>query len=69
MAVLDFARGRAARPSQALGSANRAVSPNRRQSRLHVAAEVGGSLLVLILIAVGIFALQYVLVVARGVLG
>src|SRR6266436_9183977 len=67
MAVLNFARGRAAGLSRGPILVNRAIGVNHKQSRLRTALEVGGTLLVLMLIAVGILALRLALVLAHGV--
>jgi hypothetical protein len=68
MAVQDFARGRAACPSQALTPANRAIGTDRQSRRLRIAVEIGGTLLVLMLIALGVLALRFGLVLAHGFL-
>ncbi|HKM72092.1 MAG TPA: hypothetical protein VJX94_18880 [Stellaceae bacterium] len=67
MAVLDFARGRVACQPQMAGSANRAIGAHRQRRRPGMAVEIGWTLLVLMLIAIGILALRFVLVVAHGV--
>ena len=68
MAVLDFARGRAARPSQTLTPAKRSIGADRQSTRLRITVEIGGTLLVLMLIALGVLALRFVLVLADGFL-
>jgi hypothetical protein len=62
MAVLDFARGRAASPSPA----NRAIGASRQQRPLRIAVGVGETLVVLTLIALGVLALRFALVLAHG---
>jgi hypothetical protein len=47
---------------------NRAVGTNRQQSRGEIAVEVGKTMLILMLVALGVVALRYVLVLAYGVL-
>jgi len=49
------------------GSANRAIGAHRQRRRPGMAVEIGWTLLVLMLIAIGILALRFVLVVAHGV--
>ena len=68
MALLEFARRRPPAILDARPLPNRAVGGSRQQSRVEVAAEVGKTMLILMLIAFGIVALQYVLVFARGFL-
>ena len=68
MAVLDFARGRAARPPQTLTPANRSIGADRQSRSWRVTVEIGGTLLVLMLIALGVLALRFVLVLADGFL-
>jgi hypothetical protein len=68
MAVLDFARGPAARASQAPTPADRAIGAARHPRRLRIAVEIGGTLLVLMLIALAVLALRLVLVLAHGFL-
>jgi len=48
---------------------NRAIVTDKQQSssRLRMALEVGGTLLILMLIAVGILALRFLLVLAHGI--
>jgi hypothetical protein len=65
MAVLDFARGRAACPSQP-SPANLAIGSARRPRPLRIAVEVGETLAVLTLIALGVLALRFALVLAHG---
>ena len=67
MAVSDFARGRVACQPQTTSSADRAVGPYRQQRRSRNAVEIGWTLLVLMLIAFGVLALRFVLVLAHGV--
>lgn len=69
MTVVDLARGRAVGVSQAPSSANRAISASRQPGRSRIAVEIGGTLLMLMLIAFGVLALRFVLVLAHGVLG
>jgi hypothetical protein len=66
MALLEFARRRPAGLSQAQILPGQAIGANRQPSRIEVAAEVGRTMLILILIAVGIVALRYVLVLAHS---
>jgi len=47
--------------------ANRAIGPDRQQRRSRNAVEIGWTLLVLMLIALGILALRFVLVLAHGI--
>jgi len=68
MALLDFARRRPTDLSHAPGLPNRTIGASRQQSRVGIAVEVGKTILILMLIAVGIAALRCVLVVAHGVL-
>ena len=68
MAVLDFPRDRAACASRALTPATRAIGASRRRKRSWIAVEIGGTLLVLMLIALGVLALRLVLVLAHGFL-
>ena len=69
MASLDVASDRVASLSHAASPANRAIASDKQQtgSRLRMALEVGGTLLILMLIAVGILALRFLLVLAHGV--
>ena len=67
MAVSDFARGRVACQPQTASSADRAVGPYRQQRRSRNAVEIGWTLLVLMLIALGVLALRFVLVLAHGI--
>jgi hypothetical protein len=69
MTVVDLARGRAVGVSQAPSSENHAISASRQPGRSRIAVEIGGTLLVLMLIALGVLALRFVLVLAHGVLG
>jgi hypothetical protein len=66
MAVLDVARGRATCPPQSASAANRATG-DRQPRRLRSAVEIGGTLVVLMLIAVSVLALRFILVLAHGV--
>jgi hypothetical protein len=68
MAVLDLATRGAACPSQSPSPANRATRASRERKRSRIAAEIGGTLLVLMLIAVGVLALRFGLVLANGFL-
>ena len=68
MAVLDFARGWAARPSQTLTPANRAIGADQQSRHWRITVEIGGTLLVLMLIALGVLAVRFVLVLADGFL-
>jgi hypothetical protein len=68
MALLDLAKRRRAGLSHARRLPNRAVGTNRQQSRGEIAVEVGKTMLILMLVALGIVALRYVLVLAYGVL-
>jgi hypothetical protein len=68
MAVLDCARARAAGASQTPTLANRVSDSSRPPRRLRIAVEIGGTLLVLMLIALGVLALRFVLVLAHGFL-
>jgi hypothetical protein len=68
MALLDFASRRAAGLSNAQHPPTRAVGTSRQQSRVEAAVEVGKTMLILMLVALGIVALRYALVVAYGVL-
>jgi hypothetical protein len=70
MASLEFARRRTRPAGPSLGPSlpNRAVGVGRQQSRGEIAVEVGKTMLILMLIALGIVALRYVLVLAYGVL-
>jgi hypothetical protein len=70
MASLDVASGRIAGLSQAPGPANRVIATDKQQTtcRLRIALEVGGTLLVLMLMAISILALRFVLVLAHGIL-
>ena len=68
MALLDFARRRHAGLSDAQRLPDRATGVGRQQSRGEIAVEVGKTMLILVLIALGIVALRYVLVLAYGVL-
>ena len=65
MDVLDVARGRAAGPSQSASTTNRAMG-DRQPRRLRSAVEIGGTLVALMLIAVGVLALRFILVLAHG---
>jgi hypothetical protein len=67
MAVLDFARGRVACLSQSSRPANRANGADRQSTRVRIAIEIGQTLLVLMLIALGVLALRFGLVLAHGV--
>ena len=67
MAVSDFARGRVVCQPQMASPANRAIGPDRQQRRSRNAVEIGWTLLVLMLIALGILALRFVLVLAHGI--
>ena len=66
MAVLDVARGRAVCRPQSTSAANRATG-DQRARRLRSAVEIGGTFVVLMLIAVGVLALRFILVLAHGV--
>jgi hypothetical protein len=66
MAVQDFARGRAAWPSQPPSPANRAIGSSRQPRPLRIAVEIGGTLFALMLIALGVLALRFALVLAHG---
>jgi hypothetical protein len=68
MALLDLAKRRPAGLSHAQRLPNRVVGTNRQQSRGEIAVEVGKTMFVLMLVALGIVALRYVLVLAYGVL-
>ena len=68
MASLDFARRRPAGRSDAQRLPNRATGVGRQQSRGEIAVEVGKTMLILMLIALGVVALRYVLVLAYGFL-
>ena len=70
MASLDFASGRVAGLLHAPGPPSRVIATDKQQttSRLRMALEVGGTMLILMLIAVGILALRFALVLAHGVL-
>jgi len=68
MAVLDCARARAAGASQTPTPANRVSGSSRPPRRLRTAVEIGGTLLALMLIAFGVLALRFVLVLAHGFL-
>jgi hypothetical protein len=68
MALLDLAKRRPAGLSHARRLPNRAVGANRQQSRGEIAVEVGKTMLILMLVALGIVALRYILVLAYGVL-
>jgi hypothetical protein len=65
MTVVDLARGRSRAPS----SENHTISASGQPGRSRIAVEIGGTLLVLMLIALGVLALRFVLVLAHGVLG
>jgi hypothetical protein len=70
MALLEFARrrtgavGRSPTPSLPNGAAGL----GRQQSRMEAAAEVGRTLLILMLVALSIVALRYALVLAHRLL-
>jgi hypothetical protein len=66
MAVLDFARGRAAYPLPAPSPADRSISASRQPRRLRIAVEICGTLFALMLIAFGVLALRLALVLAHG---
>lgn len=66
MAVLDFARGRAAYPSPTPSPADRSISASRQPRRLRIGVEIGGTFFALMLIAVGVLALRFALVLAHG---
>lgn len=68
MALLDLAKRRPAGLLHAQRLPNRTVGTNRQQSRGEIAVEVGKTMLILMLVALGIVALRYVLVLAYGVL-
>ena len=68
MAVLDLARARAAGASQSPDLADRATRSSRQPKRSRIAAEAGRTLLVLMLIALGVLALRFGLVLAHGFL-
>ena len=70
MATLEFTsrRTRAAGVSEASSSPDRITATRRPQSRRENAIETGKTLLILVLLGLGIMALQYVLVFARGLL-
>ncbi len=67
MAVSDFARGRVAYRPQTASPANRGIGTFRQQRRSRNAVEIGWTLLVLMLIALGVLALRFVLVLAHSV--
>jgi hypothetical protein len=54
--------------SEASSSPDRITATRRPQSRRENAIETGKTLLILVLLGLGIVALQYVLVFARGLL-
>ena len=66
MAVQDFARGRAAWPSQPPSPANRAIGSSRQPRPLRIAVGVGETLVVLTPIALGVLVLRFALVLAHG---
>ena len=68
MALLDFSRRRPVGLSHAQRASNRAIGVGRQQSRLDIAIEVGKTMLILMLVALGIVALRCVLILAYGVL-
>jgi hypothetical protein len=70
MAILEFAshRTRAAAVSQAPSHLDRNIEARRPQSRRENFREVGNTMLILMLVAIGIVALRYLLVVAYGLL-
>ena len=70
MATLEFTnrRTRAAEVSDASSPTDRSTVTRRPQSRRENAIETGKTLLILVLLGLGIVALQYVLVFARGML-
>ena len=70
MATLEFTsrRTRAAEVSDASSPTDRSTATRRPQSRRENAIETGKTLLILVLLGLGIVALQYVLVFARGML-
>ena len=70
MAVLEFRsrRSRAAALSHAPRHPNRDTGGRRPQSRVEAGVEVGKTMLILMLIALGVVALRYVLVLAYGFL-
>jgi len=70
MAALEFTsrRTRAAGVSDASRPPDLSTATRRPQSRRENAIETGKTLLILVLLGLGIVALQYVLVFARGLL-
>lgn len=68
MAVLDFPRDRAACLSRTLAPATRLIEVSGRRARSRIVVEFGGTLLVLMLIALGVAALRFTLVLAHGLL-
>ena len=68
MALLEFGRRRPVGLSHAQRAPNRAVGAGRQQSQLDIAIEVGKTMLILMLVALGIVALRCVLILAYGVL-
>ena len=70
MALLEFARRgtRAAGLPHGPNLANRTTGIGRQQTRGEIAVEVSKTMLMLLLIALGIVALRYVLVLAYGLL-
>ena len=68
MALPDFTKRRTAPLSQARHLPNRAVNAGRQQSRAEILAEVGKTMLILILMGLGIVVLRYMLVLLHGFL-
>jgi hypothetical protein len=70
MALLESTsrRTRAAAPSSEEGQSNRLPGARRKQTGLENAREVATTMLILVLIAFGIVALRYLLVLAYGFL-
>jgi hypothetical protein len=68
MSLPDFAKRQTVPLSPAQHLPNRAVDAGRQQSRAEIVAEVGKTMLILILMGLGIVVLRYVLVLLHGFL-
>lgn len=68
MAVLDFPTDRAACPSRTLTPATRLIEVSGRREGLRIVVEIGGTLVVFMLIALGVAALRFGLVLAHSFL-
>jgi hypothetical protein len=68
MAALDFARGKPASTLQAPALANPARGAFRPLRGSQFAIQIGGTFLALLLIALGVLAFRFVLVLAHGFL-